>query len=468
MKTVRIEPNLESWRAAARSVLAQDLGPDEVFWNDEVGTQAALFGEDLAPAPEKRVFVPREFGDLAELVACHRSPERWNLLYRLLYRLTHGEKDLLKISVDPDVHRALAWKKSITKDIHKMHAFVRFKSVATEDGGERFVAWHQPEHLVVRLATPFFARRFGDRPWTIFTPDETANWDLKELFFTPGIPAHEFQNVDFLDELWRSYYKSIYNPARLNMKMMRQEMSPKYWSSLPEAQLFNELMRQAPSRLQKMAANQNVSAEVKGETIPEMRAEARDCRACPLFGPATQTVFGEGPEGARLMIVGEQPGHEEDLAGRPFVGPAGAVLDQALEAAGVTRAEVYVTNAVKHFKFEDRGKTRLHKKPSGRESQACRPWLDAEVGRVRPTIIVALGTTAGTSILGRLPKITEERGRVQKSRRFDADVILSWHPAAILRASGPAEQERRLAELKNDLALAARLLNAPALDPAEQ
>lgn len=466
MRSLPIEPDFASWRTHARRALAEDLKPEDIYWL-EAGSADSLFSQisevSTSPtsSPDVRLpefRVPKEFTELAELVACVRAPERWALLYRLLYRLTHGEPQVLWVAVDPDVHLARAWAKSVSKDIHKFHAFVRFKSVATEDG-ERFVAWHRPEHRCSRLAVPFFVNRFGDRSWSIFTPDESAHWNCEHLVFSAGVPEHEFQNVDLLDELWKSYYKSIYNPARINLKAMRSELSPKYWSSLPEATIIRDLMRTAPARLQQMAANQNTSAEVDAKaSLPELAAAASKCQACPLYAPATQTVFGEGAEGSEIMIVGEQPGNEEDLAGRPFVGPAGRVLDDALAAAGLDRKQIYVTNAVKHFKFEDRGKMRLHKKPSGRESQACRPWLEAEVARVRPRLILALGTTAGTSILGRLPKITEERGRVLKSRRFAADVLLSWHPAAILRSSTEAEKQQRLEQLRDDLTLARALL----------
>jgi len=206
-----------------------------------------------------------------------------------------------------------------------------------------------------------------------------------------------------------------------------------------------------------MAKDQYQPAPVPAtKSLPKIKEAAKTCTACPLYKNATQTVFGNGPLGADIMIVGEQPGNEEDLAGLAFVGPAGAILDKALEAAGLNRKQVYLTNAVKHFKFEPRGKVRLHKKPNVREMQACLPWLVAEVTRVKPKVILALGSTAGTSVLGRLPKIGVERGKIQKSNRFAEKVMVSWHPSAILRSITPKDRAERMKQLTQDIKAAVK------------
>lgn len=453
MKSVRIEPHFASWREAARSVLAEGWRPEFVQWSDSQD-QSSLFATLDKPAPtltRKVGTVPRAFMDVAELVACARFEGRWDLLYRMLFRISEGDSDLLKRISDADVHLAFDLAKSVKKDIHKMHAFVRFKVVNEGQIDEHYVAWHKPEHLTVRLGTPFFERRFGDKPWTIFTPDESASWNGEALSFGPGIPAHEFQTTDSLDEMWKSYYKSIFNPARIKLKAMRAEMAPKYWSHLPETEIIRELVRKAPVRLQGMAEDQYKAAPVPTGSLEEVAAAARACQACPIHHMATQTVFGVGPANADVMIIGEQPGDDEDLTGVPFSGPAGQILDEALRGAGLARESLYVTNAVKHFKHELRGKMRIHKKPTGRESETCRPWLEAEIARVQPKLIFALGATAGTAILGRLPSIAKERGHLQTSDRWNTSVILSWHPAAILRAMTPEERTQRLSQLTEDL-----------------
>jgi uracil-DNA glycosylase len=175
-------------------------------------------------------------------------------------------------------------------------------------------------------------------------------------------------------------------------------------------------------------------------TMTTLKEAAADCRGCSLYRNATQTVFGEGPRSAEVIMVGEQPGDREDLAGKPFVGPAGRVLSESLEEAGIDRREVYVTNAVKHFKFERRGKRRIHKRPSAEEIRACRPWLDAELETVKPKAVVALGATAAQALFGRSFRVTKERGRPVESDLASV-VMATVHPSSILRA--PDEESRR-------------------------
>jgi DNA polymerase len=195
-------------------------------------------------------------------------------------------------------------------------------------------------------------------------------------------------------------------------------------------------------------------------TLPSLRAAAAGCRACPLWERGTQTVFGEGPTLAEVMLVGEQPGNEEDLSGRPFVGPAGRLLDRALAAAGIDRRSVYVTNSVKHFKWEPRGKRRIHQKPSAGEVRACRPWLEAEIGAVRPRAIVCLGATAAQALLGRAFRVTEHRGELVASPLAPL-VMATVHPSSILRAPDDAARRAELDQLVEDLTTLAAALRAP-------
>ena len=192
-------------------------------------------------------------------------------------------------------------------------------------------------------------------------------------------------------------------------------------------------------------------------TLGRLRAIAADCTACDLYKQATQTVFGEGPEDARVVLVGEQPGHEEDLAGRPFVGPAGRLLDRALAEAGIDRSTVYVTNVVKHFKWEPRGKRRIHAKPTTREIAACRPWLDAELAVLEPEVIVCLGATAAQTLLGRQLRVSAQRGRWVTSP-LAPRVLATVHPSSILRASDDETREREMRRFVDDLRKAAEAL----------
>ncbi len=193
-------------------------------------------------------------------------------------------------------------------------------------------------------------------------------------------------------------------------------------------------------------------------TLRAVRAVARTCRACDLWQHATQTVFGEGASKAKLMLVGEQPGDAEDLSGHPFVGPAGQLLDRALAAAGIDRAAIYVTNVVKHFSWEPRGKRRIHKKPRISEMQACRPWLDAEIALVKPRGIICLGATAAQTLLGRDFKVTAHRGEFIPSP-LAAYVLATIHPSAILRQSDAQAREDETARFTADLRSIARALS---------
>jgi DNA polymerase len=186
-----------------------------------------------------------------------------------------------------------------------------------------------------------------------------------------------------------------------------------------------------------------------------VREAAKDCEACHLYKRATQTVFGEGPKRAAMMLVGEQPGDYEDVAGKPFVGPAGKIMDQALEEAGIDRSQVYVTNAVKHFKWEPRGKRRIHKKPNSREIAACRPWLEAELRIVKPKLVVAMGATAAQTIFGPSFRVTRERGKVLSSK-LAPRVLATVHPSSLLRQPDEESREREYKHFVADLRAAAR------------
>jgi uracil-DNA glycosylase len=193
-------------------------------------------------------------------------------------------------------------------------------------------------------------------------------------------------------------------------------------------------------------------------TLPQLRDAAKTCRGCQLYCNATQTVFGEGPAVAAVMLIGEQPGDQEDRSGRPFVGPAGKLLDEIMEQAGISRDEVYLTNAVKHFKFEPRGKRRIHAKPSAREVKACRPWLEAEIQVVKPRIIVALGATASQSLLGTSFRLTQRRGEFITGTPWAEHLLATMHPSALLRIPDDELRRRAQSDFLNDLRLVATKL----------
>lgn len=523
MKQLLIEPEFEAWREAARGALRDGYRPEEIDLQDAtVPTPLTLALETdesptggAVPSPH----TSKAFLEAARVAAVHRDPQRWNLLYRILYRL-QSERDLLKIEIDEDVVQLMRLEAQVSRDLHKMHAFVRFRKVleaddpaerpvvvdepipvaadpyahhllletptpfgsikteiascepdetkdtedVSEEAGanvcEHFIAWYQPDHRILPLAAPFFAERFAIMRWTILTPDASVSWDpiAKQLNFAPGLPRESAPAEDELEALWRSYYASIFNPARLNPQAMRSEMPVRYWKNLPEVALLPNLITSAPTRVATMVSRQQQQATAQPfvpaeHTLAVLRAAMPACRGCELYCNATQVVPGDGPASSALMLVGEQPGDQEDRQGRPFVGPAGKLLRKALEELRINPAEVYMTNAVKHFKFIQRGKLRLHQNPRLSEITACRPWLLAEIDAVRPKVILCLGASASKALLGGTFALMRDRGKILATPFADR-VLATVHPSAVLRGRDQASIEQLYNFLKDDLALA--------------
>ncbi|NNM76783.1 UdgX family uracil-DNA binding protein [Sphingomonas sp. ID1715] len=443
------EDDFDGWRTAARALAGARVPADQVVW--QVGERAGdLFGDEAVPDAAAGAFsVPRPFVELAQSVVAHSDPERFALLYRMLLRLRE-QPGAMADRADPLLRRLEEMAKDVRRDMHKMRAFVRFREVETEDG-PRFIAWFEPEHHIVRLNAGFFVRRFASMHWSILTPELSIHWDGATLTESPGATKADAPAGDPIEEVWRTYYGSIFNPARLKIGAMLKEMPRKYWKNMPETALVPQLIAGAQAREAKMI--ETARADVGGNSRvawKALRDEAAACTRCHLYKCATQTVFGEGDVTARLMLVGEQPGDQEDLAGKPFVGPAGQVLDKALAQAGVDRATTYVTNAVKHFKFEQRGKRRIHSKPQGPEIDACRWWIDQERVLIRPPVTVALGATAARSLLGKVVTISGTRGRPLKL----ADGGECWvtiHPSYLLRLQDKAQAEDEFGRFVEDL-----------------
>jgi DNA polymerase len=415
--------------------------PADVEWCTVEGED--LFGDAPPPEPIKPAFsLPRAYVELATDVLRHRDPERFALLYTLLWRIVTEDRKLLAIVSDPLVFRLRQMQKSVGRDLHKMTAFVRFRQVEDAEG-EHFIAWFEPQHLILQPAAEFFLNRFANMRWSILTPDGTLHWDGNTLTQGPGVRKSQAPDGDELEAWWLTYYRATFNPARANPNMLRAEMPMRYWKNLPEAALIPDLLADAGPRAQSMieappTAPRCVAARAESQTVVApaslvaLAAEARDCRRCPLYGHATQTVFGEGPIDAPVVFVGEQPGDQEDLAGRPFVGPAGQLFDRALAEANLDRRRVYVTNAVKHFKFLPRGKKRIHQKPNGYEVDQCRWWVEREIETIAPKLVVALGATAARSLTGKEVKITQMRGRTV-AMRGGLRLLITVHPSYLLR-----------------------------------
>ncbi|HEU6442292.1 MAG TPA: UdgX family uracil-DNA binding protein [Microvirga sp.] len=453
--TLRNGADLDGFRRAVRWLMAEELAPQHIAWSLE--DAPGLFGDDgSGDAPP--VSLPRSVARLIELGVCHSSPERYALLYQLVWRVLNGERDLLEIASDPLVHRVDTMARGVRRDLHKMYAFVRFRRMKGEHL-ERFAAWYEPEHFILEASAPFFIDRFRSLDWTILTPIGSMRWDRRELSFGPPARREDAPDEDSFEEGWRGYYESVFNPARVNPTAMRAEMPKKYWRNLPEAASIPGLIQTASQRVEAMIEQE---ATMPAKRTPERALEAMwdqepktlqelnaiIAKAGPLVPGATQAVFGEGPEHADIVFVGEQPGDQEDLQGRPFVGPAGKLFDRALREAGIDRRQAYLTNAVKHFKFEQRGHRRIHAKPTAGEVKHYRPWLMKELELVRPKLVVALGGTALLALAGKSTPISRSRGRA----RFGTyDGYVTVHPSYLLRLPDEATKREAYAAFLDDL-----------------
>ena len=461
--------NYDAFLTLSASLLLARTPPDAIEWNDSESGAGSLFDPTLTPdelasfprIDEHTSRIAERLGRRGKLVANHADPTRWDLLYRIAYRLSHGrERNLLNDILDPDTRKLETLSHHVSRDMHKMKAFVRFQRVR-DAADEQFVAWHRPDHRIMRLIAPFFVGRFGSMRWTIFTPHESATWDGHTLTFADGVPADQVNEHDQVEELWKTYYANIFNPARIKINAMVKEMPKRYWATLPEAQIIEDLLKDAPARVRRMIEAQSTSAGAtpflppKNVSLTVLAEEAASCAGCPISEMATNTVFGEGPPDARIMLIGEQPGDEEDRAARPFVGPAGQLLNQALHAANLSRQDLYITNAVKHFKYIPKGNTRMHRRANPSEIRACKPWLDREIESINPDTIILLGATAGQSIFGAGYRIHQSRGQHLTHPNIRAHIYPTIHPAKILRAP-KHEQPQLLKDFITDLRTATR------------
>ena len=472
--------DLDGFRRAARALIARHMLPEQVSWHSADTTTQDLFAPtadtathaanhaafDDAPA----LSVPPEFMELCKSVILHSDNNRFGLLYRILWRLAH-EPGLRHDPLDADMMKAQHMAQAVRRDIHKMKAFVRFRTVKDDifinnpEEGLMHVAWFEPEHHIVETVAPFFSRRFTQMRWAILTPECSAEWDGAQLRFGPGGQKSDAPPADAGEQLWLTYYRNIFNPARLKFKMMQKEMPRKYWRNLPEADFISSLAGAAQERSQRMveepgtfplrrmpavtSAKSAVVSDGKPPTsLAALKRATDECRQCPIGQHATQSVCGEGPRKAKLMLVGEQPGDQEDLRGHPFVGPAGQLLDRALTKLGVERKDVFVTNAVKHFKYELRGKRRIHKTPAQSEASACLHWLDNEISLVEPEMLVALGATAARSLMGRPVPVMANRGQILE-REDGRKVLITLHPSALLRMHDEEREEAWAAWLQD-------------------
>ena len=455
-----------AWRDAARRLA--HVPPADVDWGWE-DAGASMFDAAL-PEPVEGLLVPRHFDELSRLLVQERSGRGFSLAHALLHRL-QSDRALIGRRADPDVAAAESIAKEIRRDIHKMHAFVRFREAGPQLPRRRFAAWFEPDHRIEEGVADFFVNRFGDMDWAIVTPEVTLRYQEGALSMR-AVASIRPDEGDALEALWTTYYSNIFNPARLKVDAMRAEMPRKYWRNLPEARAIPSLIAGARGRVVAMkdaaprpprpiAEEREMPKDLFAEydTLDEARQAAHACTLCPLYADATQVVFGEGPPDAPVMIVGEQPGDKEDLAGKPFVGPAGQLFDEVAEMAGLDRSRCYVTNSVKHFKFVMKGKRRIHQKPGATEIRACTTWLDTELSLVDPKVVVAMGATALHALTGKGQGILKRRGTVEETKD-GRPLLITVHPSYLLRLPDPALRAEETERFRDDLSRVGSLLNS--------
>lgn len=489
MQLVRLasETDFEGWRIAARSLLTQGIAPENIEWR--VGKEmGGLFDtpEFVPTGPQGPQFnqlqfkVSRDFIALCKTAILYRDPNRFGLLYRLLWRLKQEPK-LMQISFDLDVAELQAMAQAVRRDLHKMKAFVRFREVESEEGASIFVAWFEPIHHIVQTSAPFFTSRFTNMHWSILTPDICMHWNGATLSYSPGARKADAPAEDAGEDLWRAYYSSIFNPARLKVTAMQSQMPKKYWRNLPEAELIADLITNAGKRTDAMITAQPTEPQRKivkyiskkedgmaesdavgsKAALYRLNIEMLANGGFKLAEYSTQAVLGFGAAPSDIMLLGEQPGEQEDLAGQPFIGPAGKLLDQALQEAGIERSQVYVTNSLKHYKFKLQGTRRVHMVPSVGDIKTYLPWLQGEIAIVQPRVIVTLGAVAAHAITGKALSMEDNRGKLFPMTN-SCQVLVTYHPSFILRTPDKATKQLRYERLVTDLKLAVKAVTSTA------
>ncbi len=424
------ETDWQGWRSATRALVLAGVPPEDVRWSVRAHPDDA--SQEL-PEGTGGFNVPRALVSIAALAFQARDPERFALLYRLISRANAGEK-LLEQKDDPELRRAQGLAYAVRADAHRMRTLLRFMQV---EGG-RYLGWYAPAHYVLEANAQLIARRFPNLICSILTPDGSAHWHDSAPRFGAGL-AHVGDDVA-LAEWWHAHHAKLLREAQRD-------------TSVPEAEALDEAPR--PPDLPPLGPV--VLPPHTDTQLLEAAREAGECHRCHLHEPATQTVFGEGPGSALVLFVGEQPGDQEDTIGRPFVGPAGQIMDRAMEEAGIDRRTIYITNAVKHFKFTPRGKRRIHQTPEAPEIQACRFWLDVERVQLQPKLLVLMGGTAARAVMGRQVTITRERGRPFKLEDGQM-AFVTVHPSFLLRVPDEDAKAREYAAFVRDLTAVRKLM----------
>jgi DNA polymerase len=462
MKRISIEPSFAAWRRAARELLRQGVEPERIEWVEfdscesvGSGTGSANTQDNSAAPVVATPAIPRELLAWLKTAACFCAPDRWSLLYRILWRWTHGERHVL----DPqDADGALLDQRiqSVEHETNDLVTLTLFRRRDPSMGAPEFVGWYEPHHDLLAQAAERFAERMGDSTWMLATPQGAVFWNgmllrisrlaaddgetscpehqqqnpLTTEALPPGAMAGEATTSEPTEALWLAYYASAFNGAPAPVPL-------RYWRTPPVGPPLPAQLARERSRLGAQSGTVTVPEmpplEYSAVTPPlrEPTGPLATCRRCALWRNAKQAVAGAGPAQAALMVVGEQPGEHENQHGAPFTGPAGLLLDTVLARAGLDRAALYLTYAVKHYKWETLEQQRVHRTPARREVEACQYWLEHELTQIAPRVVVTLGATALKALTGAHVNLSEYLGQtIDHGGRL---IVPTWHPSYALK-----------------------------------
>ena len=475
MKRIPIEPSFAAWRRAARALLRQGVEPAQIDWVEFDGDEAVesvVIPENIPALPVVAPpAIPRELLARLETAACFRAPDRWALLYRVLWRWTHGERHVL----DPTDHDGALLDQRIQSVDHETENLVTLTLFRRRDpsmGQPEFVGWYEPHHDLLERAAARFATRMGDSTWMLATPQGAAFWNGMLLRIgrpateesrqaVHALPASAMAGEAFTSEpaeaLWLACYASVFNggPAPVPLR---------YWKTPPAGPPLPAQLARERSRLGAQSAAVTVPevppVEDSAMTLPlrEPAGPLAICRRCALWRNAKQAVAGAGPAHAAIMVVGEQPGEYENQHGAPFTGPAGQLLDSVLARAGLERAALYLTYALKHYKWETLDQQRVHRTPARREVEACQYWLEKELAQIAPRVVVTLGATALKALTGAHVNLSEYLGQtIAQNGRL---IVPTWHPSYALRTADARLREEIVAGIVTAFCRASRAVSA--------
>lgn len=507
MKRISIEPSFAAWRRAARALLRQGVEPSQIEWV-ESGNEAAAesggnglgsgqvahssatsvaegissttavevpnaeparTGSAIATAPA----IPRELLSWLKTAACFRAPDRWSLLYRVLWRWTRAERNVLDLD-DPDGALLDQRIKAVEHETADLLLLTLFRRREPSMQPPELVGWYEPHHDLLERAAALFATPMGDSTWMLATPYGAAFWNGM-LLRIDRPPAEQHQQTTLAlpesamtgealtsmptEALWLAYYASAFNgqPSPVPLR---------YWRTPPAGPPLPAHLSRARSRLGAQSAAVTVPPappiEYSAVTPPlrEPTGPLATCRRCALWRNAKQAVAGAGSDHAAIMVVGEQPGEYENQHGEPFTGPAGQLLDAVLARAGLKREALYLTYAVKHYKWETLDEERVHRTPVRREVEACQYWLEKELTRIAPRVVVTLGATALKALTGAHVSLSEYVGQIiAHEGRL---IVPAWHPSYALRTADAGLRDDIVAAIATAFSRAAALAGAGA------